>query len=263
MQKKIEELNQRLIANGQKDLSLNPTELSVLKNVRKYLESAGATKSSQAVAGGLDLAVKLTTVWPYSDRLPGLDLLRLLAVAPMTAAYTHPRGGNIIDVLEAGVTEKQPPAENNVMMAIRAFVNLFESKEGRALALAEFDKIQALTTSVLEDGTTNRNLLVAATTLYINYAVLFISLKDEIISASFEHTLALLDTLAKILSIQNDSEVVYRAMVATGTLLTLGEEVRSAAKDVYSVDKSVSTAVGKASDLRIRNVSGEIQVLLK
>jgi len=259
IQKKLTELNQALIAGGHKDLSLNPTELSVLASLARHLEASGATKTSQSVSGGLDLAIKLTTAWPYKDRLPGLDLLRLLAVAPMTATFEHPRGGNIVDVLEQGATETQPPAENHVMMAVRAFANLFDSVEGRALAVKEFDKIQKVITTSLS-GTSNRNLLVAASTVYINYAVYFKSQPEE---TSFEHVLAVLDTLSKILSTQNDSEAVYRALVATGTLLTLDDEIKSAAKDVYGIEKAVNTAVAKASDPRIRNVVGEIKALLK
>jgi len=265
MQKKIEELNQKLITNGQKELSLNPTELSVLQSMRKHLESSGATKSSQDIPGGLDLAIKLSTIWPYSDRLPGLDLLRLLAVAPMTAEYSHPRFGNIVTILSASVAEQSPPAENHVMMAIRAFVNLFESPAGRALAASSFNDIQSLTTSLLS-STKNRNLLVAATTLWINYAVLFTSLGDdeEVSADSFEHSLALVDALCAVLKEQNDSEVVYRAMVALGTVLSLDDdEVTSAAKDVYGVESSVQTAVAKATDPRIKNVAAEIRGLLK
>ncbi|RDW62277.1 phospholipase A-2-activating protein-like protein [Coleophoma cylindrospora] len=257
MQKKIEELNKALIADGHKDVSLNPAELATLSRLRSNLESKGVTKDSQNVDGGLDLAIKLSTMWPYKNRLPGLDLLRLLAIAPQTATYTHPQAGNVVDLLVASVTETSPPAENNVMMAVRAFANLFESSEGRTLAISDFDKIQGLTSSAV--GTSNRNLAVAATTVYINYAVL---LKTEEEISSFEQALALLDTLSKILTTQKDSEVIYRALVATGTLITIGDEVKSAAKDVYSIGASVSTAAAKASDPRIRNVAAEIKGLL-
>jgi phospholipase A-2-activating protein len=258
MQKKIEELNQTLIKEGHKDLSLNPTELSVLRNVITHLSSSGATKTSQNVSGGLDLALKLTLTWPYPSRLPGLDLLRLLAVAPKTATYTHPHGGNIIDLLIASVTEAEEPAENNIMMAIRAFANLFESAEGRNLALQEFDRIQNLVSDTLADGkTTNRNLLVAITTLYINYAVLFSSSPSTSFE-DFEHPVALLYSIRVILSTQSDSEVVYRALVAVGTLLGLGQEVKSAAIEVYNLQDIVKSAVTKGKDPRIKNVGKEI-----
>ncbi|KAL3422680.1 polyubiquitin binding protein (doa1 ufd3) [Phlyctema vagabunda] len=260
MQKKIEELNRSFIENGRKDISLNPTELSILASLRKHLEETGATKASQGIEGGLDLAIKLSTAWPYKNRLPGLDLLRLLAVAPQSSTYTHPRDGNLVDILVTSVTEEQPAAENNIMMAVRAFANLFESAEGRSLALSNFEKIQGLTSTSVVNGTSNRNLLVATTTVYINYAVLLNSNRE---SASFEHVLALLDTLSKILATQKDSEVIYRALVATGTLLSIGDEARGAAKDIYNIPATVAAAVAKASDPRIRNVVAEIKTLLR
>ena len=258
MHKKIQELNRSLINNGRKDVSLNPTELTILSNLAKHLESVGPTKTSQSVSGGLELAIKISTAWPYTDRLPGLDLLRLLAVAPMTAAYTLSDGSNFITILESAVTEEQPPAENHVMMAVRAFGNLFSSVEGQALATSEFEQIQLLISGQLSKS--NRNLLIAITTLYINYAVYF---NSSATATSFEYVLAILDSLGKILISQTDSEVVFRALVAIGTLLTLGEEIRSAAKDVYGIEKSIATALGKAGEPRNKNVAAEITDLLK
>lgn len=255
IQKKIQELNAALISDGRKDISLNPTELEVLASLCKRLESAD--KAPQADPRGLDLAVKLTTTWPYKDRLPGLDLLRLLAVAPATAAFSY-REGNIIDVLTAGATDTQPPADNNVMMAVRSFANLFESPEGRALAISEFTKIH----EVIRENTrtsTNRNLLVAATTVYINYAVAFTADPEK---AGFDHACAVIDVLGRILA-NTDAEVVYRALVALGTILSLGPEITSAARDIYDVEKNIAGAVAKASDPRIRNVAAEIRALLK
>ena len=259
MHKKIQDLNRSLIDNGRKDISLNPTELTILSNLAKHLETSGSTKTSQSVSGGLELAIKISTVWPYSDRLPGLDLLRLLSVAPMTAAYTLSDGNNIIRILSSSVTEAEPPAENHVMMAVRAFGNLFATSEGRSLATSEFDTIQSLTSSQLSTSSTNRNLFIAITTLYINYAVYFNSNAEV---ASFEHALAIIDSLGKILMSQKDSEVVFRALVATGTLMFLGDEVRSAAKDVYGIEKSITKALGKAGEPRNKNVAAEITDLL-
>jgi phospholipase A-2-activating protein len=258
IQKKIQELNEALISSGQKDISLNPTELTVLASLCKQLESADTAKAPQADPRGLELAVKLTTTWPYKDRLPGLDLLRLLAVAPTTAAFSY-RGGNIVDVLAAGATEAQPPADNNVMMAVRSFANLFESREGRALAASEFAKIHELILNSTR-STTNRNLLVAATTVYINYAVAFAAEPEK---AGFDHACAVVDTLGRILGAHADAEVVYRALVALGTLLSVGPEIKTAARDVYGIEQSIAGAVAKASDPRIKNVAAEIRALLK
>lgn len=263
MQKKIEELNTVLVSDGHKDLSLNPTELHILSTLcRQLATTSGTTKALHPVTpGGLDLAIKLSTAWPYADRLPGLDLLRLLAVTPEMALYAHPSSGqSIVDVLIVGATEAESPAENHIMMSARAFANLFGTLEGRALALREFSKITTLLSTSLSKGSKNRNLLVAATTVYINYAVL-LSTSNE---STFDHSVPLLETLADILNSQSDAEVVYRALVAVGTLCTVDEEVRDAAKDVYGIGPVVDGVVGsgKVADPRCKGVVEEIRVLL-
>jgi phospholipase A-2-activating protein len=257
IQKKIQELNRELLSDGHKDISLNPTELTILASLCKHLESSGATTTSQTVSGGLELAIKLATVWPYADRLPGLDLLRLLAVAPKTATLKLPSGANIIHILST-VTENEPPAENHIMMAIRSFSNLFATPEGRVLSATEFSKIQNIITPYLES--TNRNLLVATTTVYINYAVFF---NSSATAGSFDTATAILEKLGTILEKQKDSEVVYRALVALGTLLGLNDEVRQAAKEVFTLGPIVEKASAKATDPRVKNVAKEIAVLLQ
>ncbi|KAA8572585.1 hypothetical protein EYC84_003187 [Monilinia fructicola] len=244
MQKKIEEVSQALITNGQKDISLNSDELDILQQLRKHLESSGATKTSQSVKGGLDLAIKLSTHWPYKDRLAGLDLLRLLAIAPETATFRSSGGWSIIDVFSQASLEVSPPSENHIMMAVRGFANLFDSSEGRQLAADSFDKVHVFIKTAIKTST-NRNLLVAASTVYINYAVLFTEKEPD-----FEQVLAVLDTVTAILKTQVDSEVVYRGLVSLGTLLNVGEEIREAGKDVYGVLGAVEGCVKKATDPR-------------
>ncbi|KAF7904436.1 hypothetical protein EAF00_001770 [Botryotinia globosa] len=256
MQKKIEEVNKALINDGQKGVSLNPEELEVLQTLRKHLESTGATNTSQSVSGGLDLAIKLSTHWPYKDRLAGLDLLRLLAIAPETATFRSNDGQSIIDVFSQAALESSPPSENHVMMAVRGFANIFDSTEGRQLATGNFDKVHDLIKTAIQTST-NRNLLVAATTVYINYAVLFTETDPD-----FEQVLAVLDIVTSILKTQVDSEVIYRGLVALGTLLTVGDEIREAGKDVYGVLTAVDGCVKKATDPRVKNVGKEIRELL-
>ena len=257
-QKKIEELNAALIEAGQKGESLNPTELKILATLCKHLGSGelAKAKTSTSVSGGLDLLIKLATDWPYKDRLPGLDLLRLVVVAPESANYSHPRYGNIINILLGSATEISPPTENYVMMALRGISNIFESAPGRSLALNEFKYIQSTISSALP-GSTNRNLYVAVTTVYINYAVLFQS------SPSTDAATEILDTLATILNTQNDSEVIYRAIVATGTLVELGEMEKAAAKEVCGIPAAIDAASKKVNEPRIRRIASEVRELLK
>ena len=62
-----------------------------------------------------------------------------------------------------------------------------------------------------------------------------------------------------ILADAKDSESTYRALVATGTLLVLGEEVIEAARDVYDVRKLASEARERfKGEERVRRVVGEV-----
>jgi phospholipase A-2-activating protein len=258
VQKKLSEINAELIEQGHKDISMNPSELKALQTLCSAIDPSGDKKLINIPPLGLDLVIKLCTAWPYKSRLPALDLLRILAVSPSAATYAHPRSGSIADIISASSTEESPPLPNHIMMALRAFANLFSSPAGRTLALSSFPQIYALITTSASSSK-DRNLLVAASTVYINYAVMFSTTSSQ----DFEPMLQIIDSLTKILTTHVDSEVVYRAMVALGTLLSIDKEVTGMAKDVYGVEKAVQTAVGKASDPRIKSLAGEIKELLK
>jgi len=137
--------------------------------------------------------------------------------------------------------------------------NLFSTPEGRALALSSFDKIQDLTSNSVSTST-NRNLLVAATTVYVNYSVLLTTSPS---SSTFEHALAMVDTLRRILISQSDSEVIFRALVAVGTIVQVDDEVKSAAREIYEIEKAMDTAIAKAGEPRIKHLAVEIREGLK
>ncbi|KAI9845064.1 MAG: hypothetical protein M1837_005068 [Sclerophora amabilis] len=270
VQKKIQELNQQIISEGMKDVSLNPSDLNTLQILISHLEEqpiAGKAKPPPAITNGLELVIRLITLWPPAQRLPGLDLLRLLAAAtPAVASYRSPQGNTIIDVLERSGVFTDRERSNNIMLAIRTLANLFEFAEGRALANAEFEKSHSLTRDSVITPTTNRNLTIASTTLSINYAVLFTSTSAKPSSSSSsqaaDRALSLLDDLTSLLSTSTDSEVTYRALVAAGTLVSLGEEVQQAAKTIFLLGEKATVAQGKVREPRIKSVVAEIQTLL-
>ena len=72
----------------------------------------------------------------------------------------------------------------------------------------------------------------------------------------------LVEELSKMLSVEKDSEAVYRSLVALGTLIkALGEEVKTAAKEIYDVGailgKVSGSGIGK--EPRIKGVVGELR----
>ncbi|KAF2788576.1 phospholipase A-2-activating protein [Melanomma pulvis-pyrius CBS 109.77] len=248
--KKLQEFNQQLVDDGQKDLSLNPGDIEHL-NVTILAMEKGNTKNISS--SGIDLIVKTATAWPPEKRLPGLDLLRLLFASSESVAYLAQ--GSILQVLaDSGVFDSTSVA-NNTMMAVRALSNLFKTTEGRDTAKDNFDTIHKFVTPFITSN--NRNLIIAVTTLYINYSVL---LSSEL---NADRALTLLDDLSKILNKATDSEAVYRGLVAAGTLLYLGDAFCEASRDIFQLGTAISHAADKVKEPRVKNVVAEIREKLK
>ena len=263
VRKKIEELNEQLIAEGSKDVSLDAKLLSDLEGMMKPLEQnlSGTPTANSALTIGVSLVAYILASWPPSHRLPALDLLRLLAAATPAVAEYRAEQSNIVDAVTTGGFEDKD-RENNIMLSVRTFGNLFETSQGRSLADNDFNRIHEIVKSS-SAGTSNRNLTIAVATLYLNYAVLLTSSTHSSLPSSIDRGLLLLDDLTSLLNTAADSEAVYRALVAVGTLLSLGEEIQEAAKEVYDL----STALGKAEkavkEPRVKGVVAEIKDLMK
>ncbi|KAL8795518.1 MAG: hypothetical protein Q9182_007521 [Xanthomendoza sp. 2 TL-2023] len=261
---KIEELNEQLINEGYQDAILHIDQLAVLKAMIQPLEQnlAGSSSAGDALRNGVDLVMQMVTTWPAGQQLPALDLLRLLAAAtPAAAAYRTHKGGSLVDVLEGSKVFEDPDRPNNIMLAVRAFSNLFETSEGRTLADDSFDKIHALVKSSANNS--NRNLTIAITTLYVNYAVLFNSEPHRSLQQSKDRGLAFMNDLSGIIRSTVDSEAVYRGLVAAGTLMAICEEIQTAAKEIYDFGGVLKKAEQAIKEPRIKGVVGEIRALLK
>jgi phospholipase A-2-activating protein len=250
--KKLQEFNQALIADGQKGISLNPSDVEQLSTTVTAVEK-GNGKGVDLT--GIDLLLKAATQWPADKRLPALDMLRLVLIFEEPTAYIVSPEQNFVSALtESGVFTEASP-QNNTMMAIRCVSNLLQTDKGRLLASTEFDQIHPLLSPFLTSS--NRNLIIALTTLYINYSVLLTSENNA------DRALSLLDDLSKILTSATDSEAVYRALVATGTLLCLGPDFCEAGRDILQIGDAVTHAEQKVKEPRIKSVIAEIRAKLQ
>ena len=263
--KKIEELNQQLIAEGSKDISLNPSMLSTLSNMQAPLEAslADSSKPTSSLDSSVELVLSLISRWPPSHVLPALDLLRLLTASnPTAATYRSPSGENIIDILSTSGAFTDQDRPNNIMLGTRALSNLFETSAGRTLVDEHFDGIHEL----IKDAATvtnNRNLSIAIATLYVNYAVLLTSEPHLSMPSSTDRGLGLVEDLTSIVRSSSDSEAVYRALVALGTLMSLGEEVKMAGNEIYDAEGALKKAEQTVKEPRVKGVAAEIRDLLK
>ncbi|KAM5437284.1 WD repeat protein Lub1 [Microsporum canis] len=264
IQKKISELNAQLVSSGSKDISLSPSEMEAISALCSRLGQPSTLSKSPVVNATLPLLVKISTSWPVGNRLPGLDLLRLLAAASPIPATWDQGDGNLVSVIIASGVFDAPLSPNNTMLAIRMLANFFETDSGRTLVAGCFEEVTGKIGSVMSDSVAagNRNITIAAATLYINFAV-YLTSKDKAntLEAS-EHGLVLLDQLTKVLCNEKDSEAVYRGLVALGTLVVgLDHEIKAAAKEIYELDRTLKRVLdaGFGREPRVKGVISEIR----
>ncbi|KAF4973936.1 hypothetical protein FZEAL_9122 [Fusarium zealandicum] len=249
---KILTINKNMVSSGRKDAALNPSDESTLADLRSALES-----SKPVPQAALPLLVRILTQWPYADRLAGLDLLRCVAKYPLVAQFSDAAVGSLLDLaIVASLPAGETPSENAAMMGLRTLANMFASANGRSVVGAQSDEAitfleRVVGVSSAPIGPLNRNVLVAATTAAINLSVLVH--RERLLSPDQRRRIAVL--LGAVLSRdgQTDSEVLYRALVALGTLLSAS----NAEAANLGVKAWVQGAAERSSEERVRGVAAE------
>jgi phospholipase A-2-activating protein len=258
--KKIKELNQQLLSDGRKDLVLNDKDLAILSTTVKKLEPAAGksiatlTLDSSAIA----ITIRAISEWPSDKRLPWLDLLRLLTAASANTItyFSADASDDLITRLSSTGIFTPNATENQTMLGIRVLANLFASTPGQKLADSNFDTVLPLVEPHARSS--NKNLAIALTTMYINYAVLFSSSG----SADPDRALGLIAALIEVLRVTRDAEAIYRALVAMGTVLCLGSDFATVAREGFEVEEVLEQAEKVGKEARIKKVVGEIRELL-
>jgi len=152
------------------------------------------------------------------------------------------------------------------MLAIRALANIFAHSPGRMYAINEFDAIRSLVGPQLRPAATpvNRNVHIAATTLYINYAVAFAQVSGVEAGGRIR---PLVEDLVAMLGNKQvvDSEALYRGLVGVGSLLSVA--VAGGGDDADAINKldvrvALQKAGEKAREPRVKAVVDEIKEML-
>lgn len=253
---KLLNVNKTLIASGRKDVALNPGEESVLQSLRKALENG-----QRIPAQSLDLVVRMVTAWPYGDRLAALDLLRCIARFPVVAQLSDAQHGSVLDLaITFSMTSDSEPNENAIMMGTRTIANICATVDGRSLITSQTSKVIRYLERVVgvkggdAIGKFNRNVLIAVTTAALNLSVLVN--KEKLLTPDQRRRLVVV--LGAALDEQADAEVLYRGLVALGTLLASSKEVTSG----LAVGAWVRGAKDRATEDRVKAVADECLALI-
>ncbi|KAK0730116.1 PUL domain-containing protein [Lasiosphaeris hirsuta] len=172
---------------------------------------------------------------------------------------------------------------NNVMMALRTIINLFSTPEGRALVAQEAHAIIPMLARVAGVGAgaargrgelvgqNNNNLQIALISTAFNYACLTYNQRQRSPNEAID--LGLLSQILDIAEVvanpkyptptkQNDTELLFRAVMTAGMILASPGETRELGKAML-VGEWLSTAAKDSADPRIKIVVGECIALLK
>ncbi|KAI1453248.1 PFU-domain-containing protein [Annulohypoxylon moriforme] len=263
--KKILSINSGLEAAGRKDHSLNPPAQGMLATVKQKLEASQPVTDEASI----NLVVMMCTQWDYPDRLAPLDLLRCVATSSGAAKFKSAELGSLAQIAISaaldGVLSGGQPNEHHVMMAARTIANLFGSADGRKLlgqsseglaAVSFIDRVLGIGGQPAI-GPFNRNLQVALTTVTVNFAVLA-SREPGKVPTNVQ--IRLLTALAWILQKQTEGEVVFRALVAAGTLITV---IGKYAPEARSMSSSIASSKDRASEPRVKQMADECLSLLR
>ena len=277
IQKKIPEINEQLLQQDRKDISLSPGDLKALPPLMKALEasaksSASPSSSSQIYEAGVNIAAHISRKWPTPQhKIPGLDLLRTLSAAD-TDITTHSDLLSVVKesgALPAADTNQEPPAlnVNLAMLGLRALVNVFAHESGRKWALERFDDVMAgaVAPVVVRQsgvGAPNRNVLVAGVTVGINYAVALFNGAGEMDEGErVRRAGVVLGVLEDVLRSEKvvDGEVLYRGLVGVGTVVRVPGVLAGIEGAEGRVERILKGAGGRTKEGRAKGLMEEMR----
>lgn len=292
--KKLKEFNAEHIKSGSKHIALNPGNVSFLETVVQALATAPSAQNNGGLPnpeGSKQILSTIITQWPYGNRLPALDILRCLVAKQGAATLSDEQHGSLLHVALRGALDTEQPVRdspnladfiagvdwgqinpNNLMMVLRAIVNLFLTQEGRELAIKERAAILGLMIRIsgAEDGkaavgASNNNFQAALVTANFNFACYAFNERRK--SPPEEHIdlgdlTQLLSVAEAVIRRQSDAEVLFRACMATGMIIAADGDSKELAKTL-AVEEWLKVASSKNSDPRIKTVVTECSAYLK
>ncbi|KAI8050860.1 WD40-repeat-containing domain protein [Syncephalis plumigaleata] len=239
---------------------LSDEEMSKIEQIFVYLEQPGNHSISKE---HINLMVHLCANWPQEHLLPVLDLLRLVSLhTPLAKRFSADDSLPRVIASVTGLVRWQSGQsltpnkveETNVILNLRWLANLFEPTDNHA-ALREHASEIISGVADVHEFSNNKQIAIAQSTILLNFAVLFLSHKNE------EIMLQLISAAGQALTKVTEDEAIYRLLVAIGNVLYMGGTPREAA-EILGIDQTV-LSIGKQKQGRFQVICDEIKTLLK
>ncbi|KAH8930087.1 hypothetical protein BT69DRAFT_1051075 [Atractiella rhizophila] len=178
-----------------------------------------------------------------------LDLVRLLCTIRPSPDLISP----LLSSLDGATITNQKEWETNSMLALRALSNLAATQEGAPHVQNKVQEI-ADTLTKLEKAKLSKNGKIALATVLLNVSVITVTTGAEAASVIVT-TWKVLDLLT-----DEDSEVVYRTLMAVGNLIH-SKQPKSVAT-ATSIKGLIANLAKSSKEDRIKQLSSEIISLL-
>lgn len=251
IQTKLSQFNTEFATAGS-PLALNQSEAEVFGG--SLMPKLKVRGEAVAILEDKDCAVlEKLLKWPTSHAFPVLDIGRLVISVPSGCAYFFgARNGAILEDILNHLSSPGATAPVYIM-ACRFLCNMFGSRVSGEKARSEAERILAAASAVFKSP--NRRARETSASLFINYAVM---MRDSNAPVADKATL-IQATVALISGGEKDEDVLYRLMIAMGTIIC--DDVEAAKK---GVEIGVAQAAADAAPIsaRIQQIALEIATII-
>eukprot|EP01083_Nonionella_stella_P020782 57667_1 len=229
------------------------SELEVLDSIVTTLRDSGSYHTSKFSNDEYLLVDKLLS-WPKPKLPPVLNLVRVMILHP-DAAIRY----SSTDLIQRMITLIADGDEytNNTLACLRTILNMFSRHVFMKPLLKNHEEIIAGLTSIMSSS--NKNVRLSCASLLLNFSVKF---QNDPESKYSDAKVLILSSMLEALATEADPAVMYRILVAAGTLLFRDTECCATAQ---SLDLGLTVRGGAerfASDENIGACAAEIEKAL-
>jgi len=223
LKNKILEINSGL--KDDSDEKLNTSDIFDLnQNILKKIENTSYYHSTKFEENEFKVILKLIQ-WPSNNRLPGLDLLRIMIMHPdagdhFSSSHLNGQSDDVFSILFSYLLEDiSTMPVGQIFLIWRFFANSFKNYQSREITLSMSNEILDLVP--LFSSNENKNVRLAVSTTILNFCTA--ADRDEQLY-SIKQTCAPL--LTNMISTENDKEVLVRLLVALGTISYHNQDIK-------------------------------------
>jgi len=149
----------------------------------------------------------------------------------------------------------KPQPQNNVLMALRFIVNLFQKENITNVAYGSAGVVLENATDFAKSD--NKNIRIALANVLLNYSVLLHQRKNS------ELNLQCLSVLVEFLSTEKEAEVIFRIIVAIGTLIFNDKDTKETAVALDLATTLQVPHILDSADIKVKESTQDLLKLLK